>query len=141
VLNGVTASQLQSSVGVYHVGSAQGSYVDIINPKYMVAPTGGGANASYITPNITPGTIGQILYLYGPHQTFTDMSISKRFAFTERIHAVFQSEFLNAFNHPGFGQNASGQQAFNPNIQSTQFGTGQVANTPRQIEFRLNVEF
>jgi len=136
VLNGVTASQLQSAVGVYHVGSAQGSYADLINPKYMVDPTGGGANASFITPNTTPGSIGQILYLYGPHQTFTDMSISKRFVFTERIRAVFQSEFLNVFNHPTFGG-----YGFNTYIQSTGFGTGGVSNGPRQIEFRLNVEF
>jgi hypothetical protein len=133
-LNGVSAAQLQRSVGVYHVGSAQGSYADIINPKYMVSPTGGGANSSFITPNTTAGTIGQILYLYGPHQTFDDLSISKRFAFKERIRAVLQGEFLNAFNHPVFG-------GFNSSIQSTGFGTGGVANGPRQIELRMNIEF
>jgi len=134
VLNGITAAQLQNSIGVYHVGSAQGSYADIINPKFMVSPTGGGANATYLAPNTTPGTFGSILYLYGPHQTFTDMSISKRFVFTERVHAVFQSELLNAFNHPVFG-------GFNGAVQSTGFGTGGVSNGPRQIEFRMNVEF
>jgi Carboxypeptidase regulatory-like domain len=133
-LTGVSRAQLQSSVGVYHVGSAQGSYADIINPKYMVSPTGGGANPSFITPNTTPGSIGQILYLYGPHQFFTDVSLSKRFAIKERVRAVFQSEFLNAFNHPTFG-------GFNSYIQSTGFGTGGVSNGPRQIELRLNIEF
>jgi hypothetical protein len=133
-LTGVTRSQLQSSVGVYHVGSAQGGYADIINPQYMVSPEGGGANSSYITPHTTAGSIGQIFYLYGQHQFFTDLSISKRFAYKERIRAVFQGELLNAFNHPTFG-------GFNNNIQSTSFGTGGVSNGPRQIELRLNIEF
>ena len=134
VLNGVSAAQLQSSIGVYHVPGAQGGYADIINPKYMVSATGGGANSSFITPNTNAGSFGQILYLYGPHQTFTDLSFSKRFAYKERIRAVFQGELLNAFNHPTFG-------GFNSNIQSTGFGTGGVANGPRQIELRLNIEF
>jgi hypothetical protein len=62
------------------------------------------------------------------------MSLSKRFLFTERVHAVLQGEFLNVFNHPVFG-------GFNGSIQSTGFGTGGVSNGPRQIELRMNVEF
>ena len=66
VLHSVTASQLQSSVGVYHIpGQAA---VDFINPKYLANNgTGGGANPTYITPNEPPGTIGQRVWLYGPH--------------------------------------------------------------------------
>ncbi len=136
-LNGLTASQLQSAVGVYRIPSVSGqgaTYVDLINPKYLVSPAGGGANPSYITPNTTAGTFGSIVYLHGPHQTFDDMSLSKRFPITERIHFVFQGEFLNIFNHPVFGN-------FSPGIQNFSFGTGSVTNASRVIELRANVEF
>jgi len=134
ILNGITAADLQNSVGVYHVGAARGGYVDEFNPKYLTAIAGGTANPTYITPNSTPGTIGQIFYLHGPHQTFNDTSISKSFPITERVRFEFQSEFLNVFNHPTFG-------APNGSILSTSFGHGGVAVSPRNIEFRGNVIF
>ena len=136
VLNGVTVTQLQKAVGVNFVGSANGGYVDMINPSYLVSATGGGANSSYITPNINPGTIGSVIYLWGPHQTYNDMSLSKVFPITERIRFSLQGEFLNAFNHPTFAWagGAGSIQAFN-------FGTGYNNNGPRNIELRANVEF
>jgi hypothetical protein len=134
VLNGITAATLQNSIGVYHVGAARGGYVDLIDPKYLTAPAGGTANPAYITPNTTAGTIGQVFYLYGPHQTFNDTSISKVFPINEKVRFSFQSEFLNIFNHPTFG-------SFNGSILSTSFGHGSVASSPRNIEFRGNVIF
>jgi len=135
-LNGVSRSQLQGSVGVYHVPG--GGYVNILDPKYLTG--------SSLTPNTNPGTIGQVFYLYGPHQTFNDMSLSKAFPITERIRLSLQAEFLNAFNHPTF--NFLGYNYYN-NIQSGAFGTG-VLNTQsypfagsfgRSIELRANLEF
>ena len=139
LLNGVTRSQLQNAVGVYHVGSANGSYVDIINPTYLASPTGGGANSNYITSNTTPGTIGQIIYLYGPHQIYNDMSLSKSIPITERVHFTFQVEALNVFNHPTFTW-PSAPTSYT-NIQNPSFGTGVLANGPRNIELRANIEF
>ncbi len=140
VLNGVTRSQLQNASGVYRVPGA--TFVDLINPKYLVAPSGGGANQSYIAPNTTPGTFGTLLYLYGPHQTFNDMSLSKRFPITERIHFVLQSEFLNVFNHPVFAANSNvAPSPYTASIQGFGFGTGTVANNSRVIELRANIEF
>ncbi|HEY1341604.1 MAG TPA: hypothetical protein VGF59_29035, partial [Bryobacteraceae bacterium] len=133
-LNGITAHDLQESVGVHYVGAARGGYVDIVDPKFMVAPTGGGANTAYVSVNTTPGSIGQSFYLYGPHQTFNDTSISKAFPITERIRFSFQAEMLNVFNHPTFRFN-------NTAVQNTSFGTGVVANTARQIELRGNIVF
>ena len=121
VLNGITAQDLQNSVGVHYVGAARGGYVDILDPKYMVSPTGGGANSAYIKVNTTPGTIGANIYLYGPHQTFNDTSISKSVPITERVRFSFQAEMLNVFNHPTFGWS-------NTAVQSSSFGTGGVAN-------------
>jgi hypothetical protein len=136
ILNGVTLAQLQSAVGVYHVGSANGGYVDNINPQYLVSPTGGGANPSYVTPNTTAGAIGQVIYLYGPHQTYNDMSLSKRFPITERIRLSLQGEFLNAFNHPTFAW-AGGAGS----VQAFGFGLGYNNNNPRNVELRANLEF
>jgi hypothetical protein len=150
VLNGVTASQLQSSVGVYHVAGQP--YVDIINPKYLAS--GGGANPAFITPNTNPGTFGQNPWLYGPRYFNQDIAISKSIPLTERFHLTFQTELLNAFNHPNFGPTptATGQNAANANINTLSnggFGTvGPIyfANSPanngaREIEFRLNLLF
>ncbi len=135
VLNGITARTLQNAVGVYHVGAARGGYSDGINPQYLTAPAGGTANPAYINVNTTPGTIGDIVYLYGPHQTLNDMSISKTFPiYKERWRFQFQSEFLNLFNHPTWG-------APNGSILSTSFGHESVANSARQIEFRGNIIF
>ncbi len=140
-LNGITASQLQSAVGVYRVPGT--TYVDLINPKYMVDPSGGGANSAYILPNTNPGTFGSIIYLHGPHQTFNDMSLSKIFPFTERIRFILQGEFLNVFNHPTFAENLAYGSSGNPawNVQNFNFGTGGIANGSRVIELRANIEF
>ena len=160
VLNGVTASQLQHSVGAYHIpGSAN---VAFINPKYFAVQsgpnTGGGANPAYITPNTTPGTIGQRVWLYGPHFWNDDLSITKRFPIRESIRFTFQAEMLNVFNHPNFQQGI--QNGCNyyctaanyqfPFIQGGGFGIGGISpnyNTAspnqgaRVIELRANVEF
>jgi hypothetical protein len=157
VLNGVTVSQLQSSVGVYHIpGQAA---VDFINPKYLANNgTGGGANPTYITPNETPGTIGQRVWLYGPHFWNDDLSITKRFPIRESIRFTFQAEMLNVFNHPNFQQGvgngcnyyctAAGYSF--PFIQGPGFGVGGISpnyntQSPNQgarvIELRANLEF
>jgi len=155
VLNGVTTSQLQSSIGVYRIPGQPA--VDVINPKYLANNgTGGGANSTYITQNTTPGTIGQRVWLYGPHDTYDDISISKNFRLTEKVHFVFQTEMLNAFNHPTFGPGAGNGctywcfgGGFSPNVLSGGFGIAQgtfnLNNLPnggaRMIELRANVEF
>src|SRR5208282_5839038 len=81
-LNGVTVKQLQQSVGVYHISASQTGgtptqlgYVDLINPKYLASPTGGGSNTAFISANSTPGTIGLTPFLYGPHFFNDDMAI------------------------------------------------------------------
>ena len=73
----------------------------VIDPKYRTA--GVGANTSYITANTTPGTIAPVLWLYGPGGFYSDLSLTKETAITERYRMVLQAQFLNAFNHPVFG--------------------------------------
>ena len=149
-LTGVTASQLQSAVGTYHIPGT--TNIAFINPKYLLTPTGGGANPAFISQNTTPGTIGQRVWLHGPHNTYDDVSITKHFPITERFRFNLQAEMLNAFNHPTFGPGATNGGAnfgFNA-IQSGGFGlsSGTLANNPnspnggaRVIELRANFEF
>jgi hypothetical protein len=157
VLHGVSASQLQSSIGVYHIpGQAA---VDFINPKYLASNgTGGGANPTYITPNETPGTIGQRVWLYGPHFWNDDLSITKRFPIRESIRFSFQAEMLNVFNHPNFQPGPGNSCNYYctaagysfPFIQGPGFGIGGISpnyntQSPNQgarvIELRANLEF
>jgi len=148
-LTGVTASQLQSSVGKYPIAGT--TNVAFINPKYL--NSAGGANTTYITPNTTPGTFGQRIWLHGPHNTYDDVSVTKHFPITEKLRFSLQAEMLNAFNHPTFGPGATnGGANFGWNaIQSSTFGliTGgslnPYQNSPnggaREIELRANFEF
>jgi len=148
-LSGVTASQLQSSVGKYPIPGT--TNVAFLNPKYLL-PTG-GANPAYISPNSTPGTFGQRVWLHGPHNTYDDVSITKHVPITENVRFSIQAEMLNAFNHPTFGPGATnGGANFGWNaIQSSTFGlvTGGPLNPygsspnggAREIELRANVEF
>jgi len=151
-LHGVTPSQLQSAVGVYHIpGSTQ---VAFLNSKYLSA---GGANPQYITPNTTPGTIGQRVYLYGPHFFNDDLAITKVVPIAEGIKFSLQAEMLNAFNHPNFQPGAANgctyfcySNGFTGNVQQQGFAIGGISPnynpaSPNQgarvIELRANIEF
>jgi len=133
VLSGVTAAQLQSSIGVHHVPGQP--LVDIIGPKYLASTTG-GAIPTQIAPNTTPGTFGNILYLHGPRYFQDDLSITKAVAIREKLRFNLQGEFLNVFNHPAFGIPDRG-------VQDPGFGvtSGTVGFGARQIELRANIEF
>ncbi len=136
-LNGVTASQLQSSIGKYPIQGTPN--VAFINPKYL--PSSGGG---FIRPNATPGTFGQRVWLHGPHNTYDDISIAKHFPITEKYRFTFQVEMLNVFNHPTFGPAATnGGANFGYNaVQSSGFGlSGNTLNGARVIELRANFEF
>jgi hypothetical protein len=150
VLNGVTSSQLQSSVGAHHIpGTTTTAFLD---PKYYMNTTvgGGGANPQFIVPNTTAGTIGQRVWLYGPHATYDDVSITKNFAITEQMRFNLQALMLNAFNHPTFGPPfTNGGQGGQSNVTSGSFATSSGTLNPNQlpdggartIELRANFEF
>ena len=134
-LDGISVSQLQNLIGVYHP-SAGSTY---ILPSDQVAHL-----KTLATPNTTAGTMGQIVYLHAPHQTFDDIAITKEIGITERFRFKFQAEMLNAFNHPVFNASGGGSQ----NVGSGTFGRGGYVNNgymglvaPRRIEFRANFEF
>jgi hypothetical protein len=146
VLHGVTVKQLQKAVGVYRVPGEY--YADLINPKYLSSPAGGGSNTQFIEPNSTPGTIGQVLYLHGPRQFYQDISITKAIPIHEDVRFRLQSSFINVWNHPVWG-NGTGLGAFDSGVQDYGFATGSPTNygsgeTPgfgRVIELRGNIDF
>ncbi|MGH9404439.1 MAG: hypothetical protein ACRD3D_01225 [Terriglobia bacterium] len=130
VLSGITASQLQNSVGVYPTGNP---WIDYFNPKLI--SSSGPASTQYLNYEITPGEWGQHIWLYGPMFFNTDLSISKRIPIHESFALTLQGEFLNAFNHPNWGSGDTGIQDFG-------FGTtGGPANGPRVIQIRANLNF
>jgi hypothetical protein len=134
VLTGVSRSQLQNAVGVYNEG---GGVVSLFNPTTVQGWLGSGA----IAPNTTPGTVMSPLYFYGPHFINDDIAITKSVAIRENIHFSLQGEFLNAFNHPNFGN--YGGYSMDSGVQDgPSFGTtfGPL-NGARAIELRANIEF
>ncbi len=152
-MNGATASQLQSSVGVYRNGNP---WVYAFDPsKYVYLPgtpspcpscqfqlQPGAANQTVLAPNGYPGTPGNVggvwgyrPILWGPSWYNIDLSINKSIPIHERYKLVLQGEMLNATNHPTFALG-------NTTITSTTFGqmTGGPSG-PRVVEFRFNIEF
>ena len=94
-LNGITPQDIQDRIGLYRDAAGLMYYLP---PDWIAQVKADGTIAS----NKEPGTWGEIFYLHGPHQTFTDIGISKAVNITERVRFKFQTEILNAFNHPTF---------------------------------------
>jgi len=155
VLKGVTPSQIQSSVGVHRIPGA--TFVTLIDPKYLGVSSQAclqqwvtgcsitGTNTAFIDSNTTPGTYNQGLILYGPHGFFQDMSVTKNIPINERFRFNLQGVFLNAWNHPVFGQGAS---PISGNPRSSGLATtGSATINPvsnigaRQLELRANFIF
>jgi hypothetical protein len=141
---------LQSGIGVHQVPGQP--FANLINTKYLVSTSGGGANPSYITPNITPGTFGQHTYLHGPRQFFQDMELSKRIPIHEALNFNLQAAFINLWNHPvfgnadGFGSNIAGYPSnFDSGVQDYSFAEGSPTNEGvgfgRLIEMRGTFTF
>lgn len=158
VFNGITRSQLQSDVGVYTpppiCGPSQNqpcAFKWVFKPSVLAA-----ANPTFTSPtncttfligvcqNLVPGTFTGDPWLYGPHLWNDDLSVTKAFPITERVHFIFQGEFLNVFNHPNWAN--PGMQPFYTGgtySQGNNFGEAGVSgmNGPRQIEFRARLDF
>lgn len=129
-LTNVTTSQLQHSIRARHVAGQ--SYVQMLDPKYIGT---NGANLAYISPNTTPGTIGNLVWLHAPANFNTDMSLTKLVPVYREVNLKLQGVFLNAFNHVSW-------TGFTTGIQSTSFGTSSsLFASARNIELRANVQF
>ena len=127
MLNGVTQQDIQDRIGLYFDKAGLAYFLP---PDWINQVKTDGS----LTSNNVPGTWGDIFYLHGPHQTFTDIGISKNVPITGSVRFKFQMEMLNAFNHPTFAQGTTG-------LASTGFGRANQIATSRRIEFRGNIEF
>ena len=127
---GITAKQLQNSVGVYHSGNP---WVYTINPN-LIAPS--GIATSSLAPANVAGVWGYRPIIYGPKWYNDDLSINKGIQIREGIRMVIQGEFLNVTNHPTWNMGSL-------SVRGTNFGqtTATGPSAARRIEFRANLEF
>jgi hypothetical protein len=102
-------------------------------PLDLIGPDG-RANPKYLTWNTTPGTIGQILYIYGKNSFSWNAAMTKTFAITERIKFQLYADAQNVLNHPSWGMG-------NLNLYSTSFGTVGAPSGNRTMTFRGQVSF
>jgi hypothetical protein len=133
-LNGLTPSQLQSQIGHRYIGGGSKSELGFDPSLYQSGAQGGPSVTSKLAANVTPGTIGSIVWLHGPSRFTQDMSLSKLIPIKEGTALNLQAEFINAWNHPTWGTP-------NGSVQSGSFGTEGIATGARQIELRGNFTF
>lgn len=129
VLNGVTVKQLQKDVGYYPSPSTPSTPMLLMNPKVFTSDE--------VTPEETPGELGQFVYLHGPQYFDTDFAVTKLFPIAESVQLDIQAEMLNAFNHPDWNyedSNSLYEGADNP----AQYVT--VTNNPAAPGSQINPE-
>lgn len=138
-LSGITASQVQKSIHVHRLPGQ--TVADLIDPK-LLSPAG-GANYALLAPNTTPGTIGNVIYIHGPNAFAEDIAVSKEIPLHHQVNLRLQGEFLNAWNHPVFGNTSPSTTggSFDGGLQDNTFGQGSVTNLARRIELRGNIDF
>ena len=138
VLNGVTRNQLQSNVGVF---TGPSPYI----PAVSINPALLASNPNAIQPESTPGQLGQIIFLKGPKTWDADFSLKKAIPIYEHVQFNLYGEFLNAFNHPNWAMagvtGGPGQPADFMNVSNSNFSGLGLVNSPRIIEFRLQMAF
>jgi hypothetical protein len=93
-----------------------------------------------------PGRFGNsgVNILEGPGLNLHHLSGIKEFHVTERFHVVLQSMITNIFNHPHFdfpNANISVPGSVAKVFQLREGAGGREMSGPRQVEFRLRVEF
>ena len=115
------------------------------NPNFAGPVILGGPN-QYFNPNAfiqpLPGTYGNVgrNILQTPGLTETDLSLTKLFSFSERLHLQFRTEVFNLFNHTNFNTP-------NPVVYASATGGSSptagvitaTSTTSRQIQFGLKL--
>ncbi len=75
----------------------------------------------------------------GPSFSNLDSSVFKYFNFTETVRLQFRAEFFNTFNHPQFGQPATGNLNFTTPVGFSSITS--TRNNPRLIQLALKLFF
>ena len=116
-----------------------------LNPNFTGQVVQGGPSR-YFNPNAfiqpLPGTYGNAgrNILQGPGLAETDLSLTKRFPFSERLNLQFRSEFFNVFNRTNF--NMPNPVVFASATGGTSPTAGVItatSTTSRQIQFGLKL--
>ena len=81
---------------------------------------------------ISPGELGQRIFLYGPRQQKWDFSLVKKTNIGEHANVEFRMQALNAFNLTNFLLFAPGQQ-HHPAIRRTASAFGQTSGAYRDL--------
>jgi hypothetical protein len=146
VLNGTTVKQLQKAVGYYPGPS-------VYTPKLLMNPN--VFTNGQVTPEETPGQLGQFVYLTGPQFVNTDFAVTKQFPLVERLRLSIQAELLNFFNHPNWDieDSSSLYEGANNPVQyvtvtnapaapgTTTNNEGLSSGGSRDIQFRVQLQF
>jgi carboxypeptidase family protein/TonB-dependent receptor-like protein len=121
----------------------------IVDPNAFPAGTdvcslAGASSGPFALPACgTIGNIGKNVF-HGPRGFYSDLSVSKSFAITERLRAKFIMDAFNIFNHPVFAFSANNgangcvdcQGGNNGKITGLEGGTNM-----RQLQFALRFDF
>ena len=145
--NGVTLKQLsdmfhgQPMIKVNQAGNTDGrlnrtnanDWTRVAVPLDLIGADG-RANPQYITWNTTPGTIGQVLYIYGKNSFNWNAAMTKNFRVTERMTFQLYADAQNVLNHPTWGMGGTG-------TYSTSFGVVGNPTGNRSMTFRGLLNF
>jgi hypothetical protein len=110
----------------------------------------GGALQFFADPNAALGAfsgpigleMGSRNNIHGPSFSNTDLALIKNFKLNERFHLEFHAEAFNAFNHPSFALPLNGLGGVADFTLPSSFGViTATANSPRQMQFALRLEF
>jgi len=125
------------------------AFVSVVDPE-TGACTGGDSAA-----NCQFGDAGRNT-VRGPHFTYSDMYLTKRFSLTERLTLRFDTQLFNAFNHPNFALPSSVEAGVPGESIPAKFGTLESTispptgllgvglggdSSPRMIAFQARIEF
>ena len=107
----------------------------------------GTTSYQYASPGVTfsapclacVGNLGRNSF-EGPGAWYADMTLSKTFNITERVHMKFDANGFNVFNRANFLLAAVGGGA-NNNYTRVQFGQAKATLNPRELQFGLKFSF
>jgi hypothetical protein len=129
-----------------------------LNPDALVSvvdPETGACTGGDSTTDCQFGDAGRNT-VRGPHFTYSDMYLTKRFSLTERLTLRFDTQLFNAFNHPNFALPSSVEAGVPGESIPAKFGTleGTISpptgllgvglggdSSPRMIAFQARIEF
>jgi len=110
--NGVTRPTTIAGVNPCNSGSPESRLTNYFNIAAFkqtgvstVTTTSGTPPVTTTSTVVTPGSYGNVARTsncYGPGYLNSDLSLNKNFNITEKVHAEFRAEALNAFNTPQF---------------------------------------